>query len=125
MGHRIVQNRIGLMNSILKMVLGTSLVTAILPLMCCLAPTLLSVVAGLGFLGGNFEWVHPLQPYLTTFSVGALGFAHFKNIKNERKCGKGGSCRNDGKKQHINSWTLWTVTFLVLIITIVNYGYEY
>ena len=125
MGHRIVQYQIGLMNSILKLVLGTSLVAAVLPLMCCLAPTLLSVVAGLGFLGGNFEWVHPWQPYLTTFSVGALGFAHFKNIKKERKCADGGSCRNDRKKHHINSWTLWTVTFLVLIITIVNYVYEF
>lgn len=125
MGHRTNQNRIGLMKSILKMVLGTSLVAAILPLMCCLAPALLSFVAGLGFLGGNFEWVHPVQPYLTTFSVGALGFAHFKNLKNERKCEAGSSCGNKGTKHHINSWTLWTVTFLVLLITMINYGYEF
>lgn len=112
------------MKAILKMILGTSLVAAILPLMCCLAPTLLSIVAGLGFLGGSFEWVHPIQPYLTTFSVGALGFAHFKNGKNSKKC-DGGSCQNTGTKHHINSWMLWTVTFLVLIITIVNYGYKF
>lgn len=112
------------MKSILKVVLGTSLVAAILPLMCCLAPALISVVAGLGFLGGNFEWVHSVQPYLTTFSVGALGFAHFKNSKNSKKCDES-SCQNDRAKHHINSWTLWIVTFLVLLITIVNYGYEY
>ncbi len=125
MGDHTVQNRIGLMKVILKMVLGTSLVAALLPVMCCLAPTLLSIVAGLGFLGGNFEWVHPVQPYLTTISAGTLGFAHFKNIKNERKCGNAGPCQNHGQKHLINSWTLWTVTFLVLILTIVNYGYEY
>ena len=111
MGDHTVQNRIGLMKVILKMVLGTSLVAALLPVMCCLAPTLL--------------WVHPVQPYLTTISAGTLGFAHFKNIKNERKCGNAGPCQNHGQKHHINSWTLWTVTFLVLILTIVNYGYEY
>ena len=124
MGYPTVQNRIGLMNSFLKMVLGTSLVAAILPLMCCLAPALLSFVAGLGFLCGNFEWVHPVQPYLTTFSVGALGFAHYKNSKHSKKC-DGDSCQNDRKKHHINSWALWTVTFLVLLITIVNYVYEF
>ena len=32
------------MKVILKMVLGTSLVAALLPVMCCLAPTLLSVM---------------------------------------------------------------------------------
>ncbi|MBC6999597.1 mercuric transporter MerT family protein [Cytophaga sp. FL35] len=112
------------MKAIVKMVLGTSLVAATLPLMCCLAPTLLSVVAGLGFLGGNFDWVHPVQPYLTTFSVGALGFAHFKNGKNSKKC-DGDSCQNEMAKHHINSWTLWIVTSLVIIITITNYWYEF
>ena len=88
------------MKSILKLVLGASLVAAILPLICCLAPALISVVAGLGFLGGNFVWVHPVQPYLTTFSVGALGFAHFKNSKKSKKC-DGDSCQKDRKKHHI------------------------
>ena len=124
MVHCTNQNRIDFMKTISKMVLGSSLVAALLPLMCCFLPALLSVGAGLGFLGGSFEWVHPAQPFLTTFSVGALGFAHFKNFKSSKKCSGGESCQNDKSKRTINTWFMWTFTLLILALMILNYWYE-
>ena len=76
------------------MVLGSSLVAALLPLMCCFLPALLSVGAGFGFLGSTFEWVHPAQPSLTIFSAGALGFAHLRNFQNSRKCSGEETCQH-------------------------------
>ena len=124
MVHRTNQNRIDFMKTISKMVLGSSLVAALLPLMCCFLPALLSVGAGFGFLGSTFEWVHPAQPFLTTFSAGALGFAHLRNFQNSRKCSGEETCQNDKRKRIINTWFLWTFTLLILALMILNYWYE-
>ncbi len=124
MVHRTNQNRIGFMKTISKMVLGSSLVAALLPLMCCFLPALLSVGAGFGFLGSTFEWVHPAQPSLTIFSAGALGFAHLRNFQNSRKCSGEETCQNDKRKRIINTWFHWTFTLLILALMILNYWYE-
>lgn len=120
-----IKNGTDSMRTTLKLMLSTSLLTSFLPLMCCLVPAFLSFGAGLGVLAGNFEWLHPAQSYLSTFSVVVLGIAHYKNFKGSRKCNKGKPCENTVGKCSINSWSLWTVTSLVLIFIVLNYLYEF
>lgn len=113
------------MQTIIKMLMGTSLVAAILPLMCCFGPALLSLMAGLGFVSGSLEWLHPAQPYFNALSATTLGVAHYKNFKGSKKTCAGKSCQNSGVKLNVNSWFLWSITLLVLALMITNFWYEF
>lgn len=113
------------MKSFVKMLLGSSLLAAVLPLMCCFIPALLSVVAGLGFISRGFQWVHPAELYLTLFSVGSLGVAHYKNFEGSKRLCRRKSCQDGKINRGINSWSLWIITSLVLISMIVNFWHEF
>ncbi len=112
------------MGSSTKILIGTSLIAAIFPMLCCLAPAILSAVAGLGFISGSFEWVHPAQPYLNIFSVTTLGVAHYNHFKISKEQCRGKSCRNHRTKRIVNKLFLWSFTILVAVLLMTNYWYE-
>ena len=108
--------------------MGTSLFTAGLPFLCCWTPAVLIGVAGFMGFSSSLEWLHPVRPYLYSISFIALGFAHYRTYrkslvsdseinKDTSECG----CRQPDKNSTYNKWFLWTTTFLVVIMIIINY----
>lgn len=53
-----------------------SVLTALTSSLCCIAPILM--ISGAAGLAG---WLEPLRPYMVTLSVGALGWAWYRQLK--------------------------------------------
>ncbi|WP_339840209.1 hypothetical protein [uncultured Maribacter sp.] len=108
--------------------LGTSLFTAGLPFLCCWTPAILIGVAGFMGLSSSLEWLHPVRTYLYSISFLTLGIVHYRTYrksqvsalersKDTSECG----CIQTNKNSTYNKWFLWTTTFLVVIMTLINY----
>ncbi|SDR67796.1 MerT mercuric transport protein [Gillisia sp. Hel1_33_143] len=108
--------------------LGTSLLTAGVPFLCCWTPAVLIGIAGFTGMSSNFEWLHPIRPYLYGVSFLSLGFAFYNTYgtskakssgenKDVSECG----CKKSALNSTKNKWILWTTTFLVFIMIVINF----
>lgn len=111
--------------------LGASLFSAGIPFLCCWTPAVLMGVAGFIGISSGFEWVHPVRPYLNAISFVTLGFVHYRAYRNEKvKTPDNNKFEGCGCKENIqgstnNKWMLWIITFLVVVMTIINYLIDY
>lgn len=112
--------------------LGTSLLTAGVPFLCCWTPAVLIGIAGFTGVSSNLEWLHPIRPYLYGVSFLSLGFAFYNTywtskagnlgeIKDVSECG----CKQSTQNSTKNKWILWITTFLVVIMMVINYLLDY
>ena len=71
-----------------NLLVGTGLIAAIGSSLCCIVP----VIAAVGSISGvaaSFSWVEPARPFLIGFTILALGFAWYQNLrvrKNDPDC---------------------------------------
>lgn len=112
-------------------ILGTSLLTAGVPFLCCWTPAVLIGIAGFTGVSSNLEWLHPIRPYLYGVSFLSLGFAFYKTYGTAEagNLGENKDISECGCKQNIRSsvktnWILLVTTFIVLSMAIANYLIE-
>ena len=84
-----------------KPLLGAGLVAALAASLCCITP-LLAVLGGLGGVASAFAWLEPLRPYSVALTVGALGFAWYRQLKSAPAADACG-CAVDAKPSFMQS----------------------
>ncbi len=111
--------------------LGTSLLTAGVPFLCCWTPAVLIGIAGFTGMSSNLEWLHPIRPYLYGVSFLSLGFAFYNTYGTSKAKSSGENndvsecgCKQSAKNSTINKWILWTTTFFVVAMMGINYLLE-
>lgn len=111
--------------------LGTSLLTAGIPFLCCWTPAILIGMAGFTGMSSNLEWLHPLRPFLFGVSFLSLGFAFFtiykaSKVKNSELIEDNGECgcNECTHSSTTNKLILWITTCLVIMMVVANYLIE-
>lgn len=61
-----------------------ALLTALTSSLCCVGP-LLVLIAGVGGAASFLTWLEPLRPFMIAFSIGALGWAWYGQLKPQTK----------------------------------------
>ena len=101
---------------------STGLIAAIAASSCCIAPVV-AAIAGIGSFSAGLSWIEPLRPYLIGFSVLAIGYAWYINLKPKAKdnCG----CEVDRKPRFYEgrSFLIGITLFAMLSIGFPSYSH--
>ncbi|MCX2679875.1 mercuric transport protein MerTP [Galbibacter sp. EGI 63066] len=77
-----------------RLLLGSSILTAVGASLCCIVPVL-ALIAGVGGFASAFSWVEPIRPYLVGMTILVLGFAWYHKLKPKKEVDC--NCETDSK----------------------------
>ncbi len=102
--------------------LTAAILAAIAASVCCVGPLVLLALGVGGAWVGNLTALEPFRPYLMALTFLFLGYAFYRIYRKPKaeECEPGSYCANP-KSDRINKISLWSVTFVVLVLFAIPY----
>ena len=102
--------------------LTAAILAAIAASVCCVGPLVLLALGVSGAWVGNLTALEPFRPYLMALTFLFLGYAFYRIYRKPKaeECEPGSYCANP-KSDRVNKISLWSVTFVVLVLFTIPY----
>ena len=102
--------------------LTAAILAAIAASVCCVGPLVLLALGVGGAWIGNLTALEPFRPYLMALTFLFLGYAFYRIYRKPKaeECEPGSYCANP-KSDRVNKISLWSVTFVVLVLFAIPY----
>ncbi len=109
-------------NSDSKRGIAGAIIAAIAASVCCVGPLVLLALGVSGAWVGSLTALEPFRPYFMGVTFIFLGYAFYRIYRKPKaeECEPGSYCANP-KSEKINKISLWSVTFLILVLFAIPY----